>query len=269
MKTKLSYSKLSGIILLVIFFGASCTQPHVQQDVKADIQMANQAIMDAIKSQDVDKITAHYTADVVILPSNNEALTGIESARQMWVDGFNYGMGHLDFITEEAIAYGDIAQEHGIYKYYTPDNEMVDHGKYVVIWKKEGEQWKIAKDIWNSSLPMPPKASVKDTIALVVTKVKPDKIDALSEMATDVFLPAFNKHFPDSKATSRLFKVVNNKKGDAELIYLIDPLVKGHVHDVQTVLSSHYSEEEVSQQLKDFKSYVIKQEVIYAVPMKW
>ncbi|MCG8580078.1 MAG: DUF4440 domain-containing protein [Bacteroidales bacterium] len=269
MKTKFSLSMLSAMILLALFFGTSCTQPPAKQDVKADIEKLNQVIMDAISNKNPDAIVAHYTSDVVMLPSNHDPVIGIEAARQMWVDGFNYGMGHLEFITEEAIAHGDMAQEHGTYKYFTPDKEMVDHGKYVVIWEKDGEQWKIAKDIWNSSLPMPPRASAKDTIALVVTKVKPDKIDALSEMASEVFLPAFNKHFPDSKATSRLFKVVNNKKGDAQMIYLIDPLVKGHVHDVKTVLSKHYTKEEVTQQMKDFKSYVIEQEVIYAVPMKW
>jgi len=29
----------------------------------------------------------------------------------------------------------------------------VTDGKYVVIWKRDGGQWKIHRDIWNTSMP--------------------------------------------------------------------------------------------------------------------
>jgi ketosteroid isomerase-like protein len=29
----------------------------------------------------------------------------------------------------------------------------VDQGKYIVIWKQDGGQWKLHRDIFNSSLP--------------------------------------------------------------------------------------------------------------------
>jgi ketosteroid isomerase-like protein len=31
------------------------------------------------------------------------------------------------------------------------DGAELDHGKYVVIWKKEAGGWKLHRDIWNSS----------------------------------------------------------------------------------------------------------------------
>jgi ketosteroid isomerase-like protein len=32
---------------------------------------------------------------------------------------------------------------------------MTDQGKYLVIWKRQGQTWKIARDIWNTSKPLP------------------------------------------------------------------------------------------------------------------
>ena len=29
----------------------------------------------------------------------------------------------------------------------------MDSGKFIVIWKQEGGQWKLHRDIWNSSMP--------------------------------------------------------------------------------------------------------------------
>ena len=45
--------------------------------------------------------------------------------------------------------------EEGRYEMYIED-QMVDYGKYIVIWEKVGEDWKLAKDIINTSVPPPP-----------------------------------------------------------------------------------------------------------------
>jgi ketosteroid isomerase-like protein len=31
--------------------------------------------------------------------------------------------------------------------------KVVDRGKYIVIWKREQGQWKLHRDIWNTSMP--------------------------------------------------------------------------------------------------------------------
>jgi hypothetical protein len=33
--------------------------------------------------------------------------------------------------------------------------KVLDRGKYVVIWKRDGAAWRIHRDIWNSSMPAP------------------------------------------------------------------------------------------------------------------
>jgi ketosteroid isomerase-like protein len=31
--------------------------------------------------------------------------------------------------------------------------QMIDTGKYVVVWKQEDSEWKVHRDIWNSNMP--------------------------------------------------------------------------------------------------------------------
>jgi hypothetical protein len=45
--------------------------------------------------------------------------------------------------------------EVGKYTLSVAGGQVVDRGKYVVIWKQEGDEWQWHRDIWNSSLPAP------------------------------------------------------------------------------------------------------------------
>jgi ketosteroid isomerase-like protein len=55
--------------------------------------------------------------------------------------------------TVETEGHGDTAIEIGKYSLRGEAGKVFDNGKYVVIWKQEGDQWKLHRDIWNSSLP--------------------------------------------------------------------------------------------------------------------
>ena len=267
MKLKLTIERYLNFCLLVLIVGSSCSSST--RDVKAEIEKANEVYMAAISNQDVEAIVALHTPNALVLPSNHDAVRGSDAIRQTWEQGFKHGLDQLKFITSEATATGTTAIEHGTYQVFIETNQMVDHGKYIVIWEKVGQDWKIAKDIWNSSMPPVPRAGENDTIAMAFTKVKPENMKQMITMANDVFAPAFDKHFSDSKATARLFRIVNEEEGEGELLYFIDPYLKHHVHDVKTILSKHYSEEEVAKYMQEFESYIIKQELVYAVPIPW
>jgi len=265
MKSKSLIVKFSGIALLIILVVSACTTAPM--DIKKDIDKVNQSFMTAITNQDVDALMDHYTSDIIILPAHKAEVKGTEAVRKMWEDSFKYGMGELKVSTTEAIAHGNTATEHGIYEYYTKGNQLVDNGKYVVYWKKVNNQWKMAWDIWNSSNPMPPRASKKDTISMAITWVKPDKVEAMKDFAFDIFLPAFEEHYGDSRAASRLFSIVKGKGYDAQFIYFIDPYQSHQMHDVKTILYKHYNEMEATKYLKEFRSYITKQDIIYATPL--
>lgn len=50
---------------------------------------------------------------------------------------------------------GDIYAATGTYEMTDADNKTIDKGKYISVWKRDNGSWKIYRDIWNSSMPMP------------------------------------------------------------------------------------------------------------------
>jgi ketosteroid isomerase-like protein len=55
--------------------------------------------------------------------------------------------------TVEVAGDGNTAYEVGQFTLQGAEGQVFDAGKYVVIWKQEAGQWKIHRDIWNSSRP--------------------------------------------------------------------------------------------------------------------
>jgi ketosteroid isomerase-like protein len=62
------------------------------------------------------------------------------------------GIKTIRLETVEAERHGDTAIEIGKYTLSGEAGNVMDRGKYVVILKQEGGQWKLHRDIWNSSL---------------------------------------------------------------------------------------------------------------------
>ncbi len=53
--------------------------------------------------------------------------------------------------TLELAEYGDIAVEQRRYQLMDGAGTVADHGKCLVIWKRDGDDWKLHRDIWNTS----------------------------------------------------------------------------------------------------------------------
>jgi ketosteroid isomerase-like protein len=66
------------------------------------------------------------------------------------------GQGHtLHFSTRELEGHGTTAVEIGEYTRKQSNGQTLDRGKYLVIWKRVGDDWKIHRDMINTSLPKP------------------------------------------------------------------------------------------------------------------
>ena len=76
----------------------------------------------------------------------------VRAAIQKVMQGFiDAGAKELPLTTVEVEAHGDTAWEVGTWTLKGKDGAELDHGKFVVVWKKEAGGWKLHRDIWNSS----------------------------------------------------------------------------------------------------------------------
>lgn len=130
------------------------------QAVRSRIEETNAQFMAAVNRGDTSTVATLYTEDAVVLPPNGETVRGRAGAKALF-DGMIQLMGvpTLTLSTGEVTELGDTAYEVGAYtmKLQPSGADVVnDSGKYVVIWKRQGDgSWKLAVDIWNSDLPMP------------------------------------------------------------------------------------------------------------------
>ena len=122
------------------------------EDVRPAIEAANRKWEAAAIRGDGPGVATLYTADAQLLPSQSDFVTGREAIGKFWQDAINSGIKGVALTTLEVEGHGNTALEVGTYELRGADGKSLDHGKYVVIWKKVAGSWKLHRDIWTSSV---------------------------------------------------------------------------------------------------------------------
>jgi ketosteroid isomerase-like protein len=138
-----------GVALMV---GPAAAQA---QGPRAAIEAANAKFSADYAKGDAAAVAAHYTAAGQAFPPNGEIARGREAIQKVWKGAMDAGVKGVKLVTLEVEAHGDTAHEVGTYVLVGDGGKTLDNGKYVVIWKREGGQWKLHRDIWNTSMPAP------------------------------------------------------------------------------------------------------------------
>lgn len=148
--------------LAVIGFQTGCQVLQQQADVKGEENAVRQADMDwskAAASKDVDKVVSFYAEDGAIYTPNAPIAAGHPAIKVAWTGMVNLPGFMVNWVPSrvEVARSADIAWSTGTYTMTSnvPGNATTtDHGKYVAVWKKQGDgSWKVEADIFNSDLP--------------------------------------------------------------------------------------------------------------------
>ena len=110
-----------------------------------------------VKAKDAAGIAALYAEDGAVMPPNAPIGKGRAAIQQAWASMMRTPGFDLTFAPEQIVvsASGDMALDRGTYNLtIAPDGTtQTDTGKYVVVWRKIGSEWKAAADIFNTDLP--------------------------------------------------------------------------------------------------------------------
>jgi ketosteroid isomerase-like protein len=100
-------------------------------------------------------MAALYTENGQVLPPNSEAMSGRQAIQSFWQSAIQMGIKAVKLETLEVESHGATANEVGRFILHGEGGQVIDAGKYVVIWRQEAGQWKLHRDIWNSNRPAP------------------------------------------------------------------------------------------------------------------
>jgi ketosteroid isomerase-like protein len=103
-------------------------------------------------NSDIDGLVSIYTSDAKILPPGADIISGHDAIKKRWTLPDGVTILHHKSIPEEIEVMGSTAYDVGYYEGRTKKvngEEESWRGKYVIVWKKEGGDWKMYLDIWN------------------------------------------------------------------------------------------------------------------------
>lgn len=123
-------------------------------EVRNAIADTNARFLDAFNKADAPGcVSATYTPDAEILPSNFDIIEGTSGIQAFWQGAMDLGVKSATLETIELEEHGDAVVEIGKYTLAAEGGHQIDEGKYLVVWKQQAGQWKWHRDIWNTSVP--------------------------------------------------------------------------------------------------------------------
>jgi ketosteroid isomerase-like protein len=154
--------KKAILLSLSIVAGAISSGPLLAQqesinlnlgNAKKQIKAVNHRLSQNLVTGNIDAVAACYTTDAQFMVPNMPSVTGKPGIKAVYLGMFQSGATHLDLSTQEISGNGNFMEEVGTYTLSTSTGKQLDQGKYLVVWKKEANDWKLFRDCFNTSLP--------------------------------------------------------------------------------------------------------------------
>ncbi len=122
-----------------------------EMDIRHTIESADKVFCAAFNRGDAAGVAALYADGAQLLPAGSEPVER-PAIQAFWQGAMNAGLASAELKPLEVEQCGQFVYEVGQYVLSLADGKLADRGKYVVIWKRDGETWKLYRDIWTTSL---------------------------------------------------------------------------------------------------------------------
>jgi ketosteroid isomerase-like protein len=155
MKHTITPKAFPFVVALLVCMGAKAQSNNNKglEEAKQTIAESNAVYFDSFAKNDSSIFIHRYAEDACILAPNAPALCGRVAAAQFFKTAYQeYGMRNGQFIT--TAVYGDgkeFVTEEGLWQSFDASGELFDDGKFLVLWKKTPEGWKMFRDSFSSN----------------------------------------------------------------------------------------------------------------------
>jgi ketosteroid isomerase-like protein len=141
-------------ICQLLFFNcqAQRTATGYLEEAKKAIAESNEIYFQAFVKGDSSIFIARYAKDCWIMPPNAPALCGEDAPLEFFKTAYHtFGLRNGKFITIDVFGDGgEFVTEEGFWQSFDADNRVFDNGKFLVLWKKTPDGWKMFRDSFSS-----------------------------------------------------------------------------------------------------------------------
>jgi ketosteroid isomerase-like protein len=120
--------------------------------VRAGIEAANAEFSTAAAKGDGKGLAALYASDGQVMPAGSDVIRGTDAIQKFWQGALDSGIAGVGLKTLEVFSQGETATEVGQYELRDKAGKILDHGKYIVVWRHEGVQWKLLRDMFSTNV---------------------------------------------------------------------------------------------------------------------
>ena len=147
---------LMAVLILPLLLALSVrVEAGGPEELRKAIGAANSEFMARFAAGNGAGVAELYTEDGQLLPPKSEPIAGHAAIGALWQGAMDSGVKGAKLEVVEVEGMGKTTVEVGRYALSDAEGKVLDHGNYVVIWRKVEGQWKLHRDIWNSNVPPP------------------------------------------------------------------------------------------------------------------
>lgn len=150
---------VSLVLLFCFAFGWQKSEKVAEKtkvDIAAEVRARSKAVVAAEMAFDWATAVTFYASDAIVQPANAPQIQGREAVLEL----YRTFPKMIEFEgTSTAIipaASGDMAYEYGVNRFVfdTPNGQVKDLGKYLLVWTKVDREWFIAALSFSSNTPI-------------------------------------------------------------------------------------------------------------------
>jgi ketosteroid isomerase-like protein len=153
MKTNMTTMTIFTILMSSFSFAQTKPESESLKEARKAIAESNAIYFQAFVKNDPSIFTERYAEDACIMAPFAPQQCGRKNAEKFFREAYdNYGMRNGKFIT--TAVYGDATTyvtEEGLWQSFNAKGELFDDGKFLVLWKKTDQGWKMFRDSFSSN----------------------------------------------------------------------------------------------------------------------
>ncbi|HEY5748850.1 MAG TPA: nuclear transport factor 2 family protein [Chryseolinea sp.] len=144
------------LMSFIIFNGQAQQKTNANLEAaKKAIAASNEIYFQAFAKGDSSLFIDRYAKDCWIMLPNAPALCGVDAPLEVFKTAYHkLGLRNGKFITIDVFGDGvEYVTEVGFWQVFDARQKLFDNGKFLVLWKKTPEGWKMFRDSFSSDRP--------------------------------------------------------------------------------------------------------------------